>query len=692
MNNKPIQWRRLSFRIAVIYAVLGACWIFLSDKALLTFVRTPEAITQISMIKGWTYVLLTALVLYYLVSSDMKKLEESQKAVRESKDILDALLNAIPEAVFLLDLDMIIIAANKTLAQRLGKSIDELIGSKISALLPPEVAIRRKAYADEVIQTCKAVRFEDMRNNKFFDNSIHPIFDAEGQVAKLAILSLDITKRKQAEEAFKKLVVKAPIGIFIVQDRRIKIVNPGLQVITGYGEDELLAKESYSCIAPGFEKFVKENVSRMLKGLSSVPFEFPIINKNGEKKWVMESVAPIRHEGEPATVVYLMDISAYKGLEAQLLQTQKMEAVGTLAGGVAHDFNNILTAIMGNIGMAMLDKTIGPKVQKRLVQAELACHRAQALSQQLLTFAKGGAPIKKIVSIPKLLKETIGLTLSGSKSRCELSIPVDIWSVEADEGQINQVFNNLLINSDQSMPEGGIIKISAENIMVAAETDLPSARGKYVKLTFSDQGVGISSKNLPKIFDPYFSTKQRGSGLGLATVYSIVKNHSGYIQVESQVDVGTTFYLYLPAREAEVIIDEQSTGLIMGQGRVLVMDDEEMVRQILQDMLDYLGYEADFASDGSQALEKFVQAKAEGRPFAAVILDLTVPGGLGGKEAVKELLNIDRHVKAVVSSGYSDDPIMADFQKYGFCEVIAKPYKILELSKILQRVIVGRVN
>ena len=235
-----------------------------------------------------------------------------------------------------------------------------------------------------------------------------PIKDDQGNLRLITGVATDITERKLTNEAFKKLVVKAPIGIFIVQNRQIKIANPGLQAITGYREDELIGKDACCYVAPGFEKFVRENISCMLNGLSSLPFEFQIITKDGEKKWVMESVTPIEHEGEPAIVVYMMDISGYKELEAQLRQAQKMEAVGILAGGVAHDFNNILTAIMGNIGLAMLDEQIGPRVKERLVLSEQACLRAQALSQQLLTFAKGGAPIKKIIPLAKLLKEAAG--------------------------------------------------------------------------------------------------------------------------------------------------------------------------------------------------------------------------------------------------------------------------------------------
>ena len=266
-----------------------------------------------------------------------------------------------------------------------------------------------------------------------------------------------------------------------------------------------------------------------------------------------------------------------------------------LAGGIAHDFNNILTTILGNIGLAMLNRKLGEEEIESLVQAEQACFRAQELSGQLLTFAKGGAPIKKVVSLAKLVRESAKLALAGSKSRCEFSIPEDLWSVEADEGQINQVINNLLINADQAMPSGGIIKIAAENIVVEEGSDLPLSEGKYVKLTITDQGIGIPSKYLDKIFDPYFTTKQKGSGLGLATAYSIIKKHSGHIKVESQLGVGTTFEIYLPAKEEEpsAALDEPVTPII-GQGKVLVMDDDEKIREVLCRMLEPVGLRGGF--------------------------------------------------------------------------------------------------
>ena len=285
-------------------------------------------------------------------------------------------------------------------------------------------------------------------------------------------------------------------------------------------------------------------------------------------------------------------------MEEERLLLSKLESLGLLAGGIAHDFNNILTAILGNISLARMEAGRPDRAAEfsatRLEEAEKACQRAQALASQLLSFAKGGLPIKKVTSVAELIKESINLALSGSKARSKLVIPKDLWPVEVDEGQISQVFNNLLINADQAMPEGGTITVQAENVMVGDELPLPE--GRYVKITVTDQGIGIPSNYLGKIFDPYFTTKQKGSGLGLATAHSIIRNNAGYITVESQVGVGTTFYVYLPAVEGEITsAKESATAPIQGQGRILVMDDEEMVRNVLGVMLERLGYEVQIA-------------------------------------------------------------------------------------------------
>jgi CheY-like chemotaxis protein len=317
--------------------------------------------------------------------------------------------------------------------------------------------------------------------------------------------------------------------------------------------------------------------------------------------------------------------------------------------------------------------------------------RARDLTQQLLTFSKGGAPIKKTASIDELLKDTTVFTLSGSNVKCKFSIPEDLWSVEIDEGQISQVINNLIINADQAMPEGGTISISAENVIIGAEDVLPLKEGRYLKIKIQDQGIGIPEEYLQKIFDPYFTTKQKGSGLGLTIAYSIIKNHKGYIAVKSKLGVGSKFSIYLPALEKQIPKKKEAEiRPITGKGKIMVMDDEEIIRTSLGEILTFLGYEPEFARNGEEALATYKKAIDSGQSFDAVILDLTIRGGMGGKETIKKLIEIDPKVKAIVSSGYSTDPVMADFKNYGFRGVVAKPYDIKELSKELDDVINGK--
>jgi len=321
-----------------------------------------------------------------------------------------------------------------------------------------------------------------------------------------------------------------------------------------------------------------------------------------------------------------------------------------------------------------------------LKNAEQGCQQAMVLARQLLTFAKGGAPIKQIHSLPDILEEAVRLALSGSKSRHEFSCPERLWNVNVDRGQIHQVFSNLLINADQAMPSGGLVRIEAQNVDFDPTSKVPLPPGKYVLVTITDQGVGIPPEHLGKIFDPYFTTKQKGNGLGLATVFSILKQHGGLITVQSALGEGTTFQLYLPAvRGAANIKEMAETRPLEGKGRILVMDDEAHVRDVVGRMLKKMGYDPILAQDGAEALELFAQARNSDQPFDAVILDLTIPGGMGGKEVIHQLLAQNPRVRALVSSGYADDAIMANFQSLGFCGVITKPYTILQLGEVLQK-------
>ncbi|MGE5446330.1 MAG: ATP-binding protein [Ignavibacteriales bacterium] len=377
-------------------------------------------------------------------------------------------------------------------------------------------------------------------------------------------------------------------------------------------------------------------------------------------------------------------------MEEELLKAQKLESIGVLAGGIAHDFNNLLTAILGNIYLTKIttDSKNDSKMYKRLTEAEKACFRAKDLTQRLLTFSKGGAPVKKVTSIKELIKDSASFAVSGSDVRCEFHISEDLWKVEVDEGQISQVINNVVINAEQAMPEGGVIRVRAENVNVGLGDGLPLKEGKYVRITIEDEGIGIPQEHLPKIFDPYFTTKHSGSGLGLAAVYSIIRSHDGYIGVKSELGAGTKIYIYLSASEKELLAKvDIKEGSVKGRGKVLLMDDEDMVRGVAGGMLNQIGYEVEFARDGREAIELYTRAREENRSFDLVIMDLTIPGGMGGKEAIKRLIDIDPQVMAIVSSGYSSDPVMSEYKDYGFRGVLCKPYSIKDLTAILYTVL-----
>lgn len=379
-----------------------------------------------------------------------------------------------------------------------------------------------------------------------------------------------------------------------------------------------------------------------------------------------------------------------KKMEYEIIKAQKLDSIGMLAGGIAHEFNNILTSIMGNISLAKLNLSNNKldKVYDNLLIAAKACDSAKGVSHQLLTYAKGGSPIKKTVSIVPILKESVDLSLAGSNVRCEFSIQESLYPVEIDETQICQVFNNLLINSKQAMQEGGTIYINVENCNNENDQHDFLHQGNYIKLSIHDKGDGIPEDNLQKIFEPFFSTKTYGIGLGLTTCSSIIKQHDGLITVDSQLGKETTFNVYLPALPNNVMNEyEQDHDLIIRNGRVLIMDDNVLIKDIIKEKLLEVGYDTEFAFEAYEAIEKYKKARYYNQPFDAVILDLIIPGGMGGKEVLAKLIEIDPKTKAIAISGYSDDPAISDCVSYGFKSSIGKPFDLDELCEVLHKVI-----
>ncbi|MFH1618903.1 MAG: ATP-binding protein, partial [bacterium] len=388
------------------------------------------------------------------------------------------------------------------------------------------------------------------------------------------------------------------------------------------------------------------------------------------------------------------DVTDREKLEKELLKMDLLSVLGVFAGGLAHDFNNLLTAVMGNIEMAKIKSGSAPGVMKMLENAELACCRAKDLAGQLLTFARGGAPVKTTVKVEQLLNASARLALSGSNIKPEFKIPADIWCVYADQGQIIQAFNNMLLNAREAMPAGGIISIKADNWAEESQgyKDLPVSPGKYVSIRIEDEGAGIPESHIARIFDPYFTTKQHGSGLGLSVVFSVIKKHDGHVTVESVPGKGSSFTVYLPASPEKSYPEGGGSDetMVKGRGRILIMDDEAAVRKVACRILQECGYDVDFAGDGDEAISKYLAARKTGGGFDAVIADLTVPGGLGGEQMGKKLLALDPEARIIVSSAYSDSPVMANYPSYGFSGVLPKPYSISELSRVVNDVLKKR--
>ncbi|OGW40554.1 MAG: hypothetical protein A2Y97_06545 [Nitrospirae bacterium RBG_13_39_12] len=509
-------------------------------------------------------------------------------------------------------------------------------------------------------------------------------------------LQEEIFERKRAE---KKLVAtktyvesilanSLDLIITIKKDGNIVYTNRHLDYETGYKREDVQGKYIMELIPEHLKEFMLKKLKDLNEGISGI-YETQIIKADGTPMDCLISQAPV--EGFDEFIIAIKNITERKKMETELLKAQKLESVGILAGGIAHDFNNLLTAIFGNISLAKM-YMMEREVYNHLVEIEKASLRAKNMTQQLLTFSKGGAQVKKITSLDELIRDSANFALRGSKVNCDIFISPELWHAEVDEGQISQVINNLIINAQQAMPDGGTIQVQADNVTLGSDNVLALKAGDYIKISVKDHGIGISEENIQKIFDPYFTTKPDGSGFGLSTAYSIVKGHDGHIKVESKPDIGTTLYIYIAASPKRFQLKQKDPAFIKGRGNILVMDDEEMVRFVTGKMLYQLGYEVEFVKNGDEAIKVYKQSKKTGKSFDAVIMDLTVPGGMGGKETINKLLKFDPGIKAVVASGYSNDPVMADYKKYGFSGVVCKPFTLSELGQILHKLFESKAD
>ncbi|PKM79381.1 MAG: hypothetical protein CVU88_06090 [Firmicutes bacterium HGW-Firmicutes-13] len=515
-------------------------------------------------------------------------------------------------------------------------------------------------------------------------------------------LSAEITERKrvesvllESEEHFRQIVELLPSAIFIQTDDKVVFANTAAaKLINVTNPDDLMGKSVTDYFLPEYVDMYRQKSRQVIENKTfAKSIQAKVVQTSKSIVDVELTCVPFNYQGKQAVQVIVDNITERKKMEAEFLRASKLESIALLAGGIAHDFKNILTVIMGNVSLARNNVDNTDKKFLWLKNAEKAVLQARELTSQLQTFAKGGEPVKKVTSIEELMKEVISFSLSGTGVTCRFFFPEKLFLVDADESQMSQVINNLILNAVQAMPDGGIIEVFGENIdtdMEKVEQGIILPKGQYVKISIRDEGSGIENEYLQKIFDPFFTTKQEGTGLGLTTSYSIIKKHGGYLTVESKVGMGTTFYIYLPAfLGSDCVRIKNEEKLYKGRGKILIMDDEESIRNVLGSMLSHLGYEVVSSEDGEKALEIYQEARESGAPFDAVIMDLTVPGGMGGKKAVKKLREIDPEVKTIVSSGYSNDPVMADFKKYGFKGMVHKPYQIEELSRVVHAVING---
>jgi PAS domain S-box-containing protein len=614
--------------------------------------------------------------------------------------------------IVLVDLDGTIIESNSTFRGMLGYTESELRHLRISQLthpsdFPETAAFLRQAATSTSDSTSLVTEKRYLRKDGstvWGRINATAIRDAQGTpIFSFAVVE-DISERKAAEDRLaaekeRLAVTLRNIGDAVIStdtEGRITLFNKIAELLTGWRQEEAQGQpisdvlrltgphDHQPCVHP-----IIEAIRRDGRFETAAPLR--LVARDGSERLIAGTGSRIT---DPAslpvgTVFAFRDVTGKARMEEEQARTEKLESLGYLAGGIAHDFNNLLTTILGNLSLARTEERAGGDLVDLLRQAEQAAIEAGNLTQQLLAFAKGGEPIKKIVAPGPLVRESAEFALRGSSSKLDLNLPDNLWSIDVDPNLIGQVIRQLVINADQAMPGGGRVLITMENSVVGSEAAYPLAPGHYVKVVVTDSGVGIPGQNLEKIFDPYFTTKQKGSGLGLAASLSVIRNHGGHIAVESRVGTGSSFSVYLPAASepSKVVPAPDPAAAPPARPSVLVMDDEDSIRQLTTRILSRNGFRVETAVDGNDMLRQFVRARSRGEPFDVVILDLTIRGGMGGKEAMQKLLELEPSVQAIVSSGYSTDPIMANYRRFGFRAIVAKPYQPEYLVQTVRNVI-----
>jgi len=694
-------------RIVFIYAFVGGLWIYLSDTLLGYVIRDPAIMTRIAVFKGLVFICLTATLLYYLISRYTWKLSTSEAELVRQKSLLGCVVNGTPDAVFVKDLEGRYLLANAAVCTAVGKTLDAVLGQDDTSLFLPHEASTIMAHDRTVMAQDGPQNFEEYLSvhggQRTYLSTKGPVLDQRSKVIGMFGISRDITEINKAqqvlqesEEDLKLLMDLMPVGVaWSNSSGQIEFVNGNFMERFGYALTDIPTVEEWFLQAYPDPFYRQSRVAEWSENIATAqqkvlpvsPLETRVTCKDGSVLDVIINTCLTNNR----TLVIFTDITEREKIQKEILKSQKLESLGVLAGGIAHDFNNVLTGILGNISFAQMFLDPAHRASKPLQQAELASQRAAGLAHQLLTFAKGGTPNIKTASGRHLIDESVAFVLRGSNVRVIVETPPDLQAINVDEGQISQSFTNILINAAQAMPGGGLLTIVAENQHLNVDNRLLLPPGKYVKFSFRDGGCGIPDEDLKRIFDPYFTTKSRGTGLGLSSVHSIVAKHGGHIAVSSTLGKGTIFEIMLPS--AGNVIEENDAALTMttteqySAGLVLVMDDEEMIRSMTTGLLEALGYQVWACATGEEAVSLYSSARQAGQPYSAVIMDLTIPGGMGGKDAAQLILASDLEARLIVSSGYSNDPVMAEYEAYGFRGAVVKPYTAEEIARILNKVL-----